>query len=736
MFTINDDLSIYATRGDTVFFTVMAEEHGTPYYFEAGDVLRIKIFEKKNAKTVVLEKSFPVTARTDRFTILLTEEDTKIGDVISKATDYWYEIELNPFTNPQTIIGYDEDGAKVFRLFPEGKDSEVVNPEPRVIAAVDNELDMTSTRPVQNQAVSRAIVNLEAAYRVTKEEVEEKAKETSETVANIGVEVAVERSRIDNIVALKEGSTTGDAELQDIRVGVVGEMYSTAGNAVRSQVNRVKNHFYNVLNGIIKPCGQQILDMNNLVQGKSIDIHTGALVSTTNEYYAITTPMVVDATLEHHLIFDVATRTYLYFFDQKVDYLGYVYKDSSCTLDNFPENTKFVKIVFIRNSETDIVTYRNIWLLEGNDRVNSDLILRDGSVSEDKCSFFVRDLLIQDAVEYNAVFNPSYGNVYESSDRSVTGYIDVTNLVCITTNFSFYIAYYDENHLFINDLAVKDRQLAGTFALPSDVRLKYVRLVLITSDREVVSGYHISNCEDSFEESNVIRKSCLPKSVNESSWYTGKKIVAYGDSITEGNKWQPYVANKLGCTMINCGIGGTTVANNGDNRTYNGVDIESWMCGDDRINLIPEDCDMIILFGGANDWSQSAIAMGDLGDGKLIDTTFKSAYSLMIKKLVNKFPNAKLVALTPINGRTSSPDANEDRQFNVRNLSLYDFSVAVKEVCMYYGVPCIDVHGESGINSFNHTTYIADVVHPNDAGGKMIANAVVNGLKRYEPIEF
>ena len=28
-------------------------------------------------------------------------------------------------TQPQTIIGYDEDGAKVFRLFPEGADAEV-----------------------------------------------------------------------------------------------------------------------------------------------------------------------------------------------------------------------------------------------------------------------------------------------------------------------------------------------------------------------------------------------------------------------------------------------------------------------------------------------------------------------------------------------------------------------------------------------------------------------------------
>ena len=250
MFTINDDLSIYATRGDTVFFTVTADENGTPYTFQAGDVLRIKIFEKKNAENVVLEKCFPVTAATTDFTILLTEEDTKIGEVISKAKDYWYEIELNPFTNPQTIIGYDEDGAKIFKLFPEGADSEIPEVKPEDIPVVDYELDMTSNRPVQNQAISRAIVNLEAAYQVTKKEVAEAAEETDNSIkdmqnelatekAHLRGEIAVERTRIDNIVALKDGSTTGDAELQDIRVGADGKTYSSAGSSVRNQISNV-----------------------------------------------------------------------------------------------------------------------------------------------------------------------------------------------------------------------------------------------------------------------------------------------------------------------------------------------------------------------------------------------------------------------------------------------------------------------------------------------------------------
>jgi hypothetical protein len=122
MFKVNEDLSIYVTRGDSFTLEVSAYEGDGLHTFVTGDLIRLKVTEKKNCSKVFLSKEVRVTEPTDVVVIHVEGEETKFDEVISKPTDYWYEVELNPDIKPQTIIGYDEDGAKVFRLFPEGGD--------------------------------------------------------------------------------------------------------------------------------------------------------------------------------------------------------------------------------------------------------------------------------------------------------------------------------------------------------------------------------------------------------------------------------------------------------------------------------------------------------------------------------------------------------------------------------------------------------------------------------------
>lgn len=167
MFVINEDSSIYVTRGDMAYIRVTCNKNGKPYTFQVGDVVRFNVCEKKKCENVVLQKDFPVTAVTQGVDIVLDGADTKIGEIISKPVDYWYEVVLNPFDNPQTIIGYDAEGTRVFRLYPEANDKPAPDPKPEVIKVIDTELDMVSERPVQNQAIARAFYNLQAGYQAT-----------------------------------------------------------------------------------------------------------------------------------------------------------------------------------------------------------------------------------------------------------------------------------------------------------------------------------------------------------------------------------------------------------------------------------------------------------------------------------------------------------------------------------------------------------------------------------------
>lgn len=58
-------------------------------------------------------------------------------------------------------------------------------------------------------------------------------------------DLEVERKRIDSFTSLKEGSTTGDAELIDARIGADGFVYNNIGGAIRTQFDNINNEKVN-----------------------------------------------------------------------------------------------------------------------------------------------------------------------------------------------------------------------------------------------------------------------------------------------------------------------------------------------------------------------------------------------------------------------------------------------------------------------------------------------------------
>lgn len=94
----------------------------------------------------------------------------------------------------------------------------------------------------------------------------------------------VERKRIDQFVALPNGSTAGDAELQDVRIGFDGTVHESAGTAVRSQMVGVNAKIDNIvkyapewINGAYISKGGNVIEYERYSASNPIPVRHGVV---------------------------------------------------------------------------------------------------------------------------------------------------------------------------------------------------------------------------------------------------------------------------------------------------------------------------------------------------------------------------------------------------------------------------------------------------------------------------
>ena len=193
---------------------------------------------------------------------------------------------------------------------------------------------------------------------------------------------------------------------------------------------------------------------------------------------------------------------------------------------------------------------------------------------------------------------------------------------------------------------------------------------------------------------------------------------SFGDSITKQELWQPYVANQYNLIHSNCGIGSTTLA---------GTKIKSFWHSE-RLNTLKETMpDIVTILGGANDLVAD-IPIGDINQFNLNikhkdKKSFLGAYSYIIEDLLSWKPDLLIILLSTINAHRNGSSIKHQS-----NLTYKDYADATKKVASFYGLLCVDLYSNSGINEATEQLYTCDGIHPYERGAIKIAATVIDAI--------
>ena len=212
---------------------------------------------------------------------------------------------------------------------------------------------------------------------------------------------------------------------------------------------------------------------------------------------------------------------------------------------------------------------------------------------------------------------------------------------------------------------------------------------------------------------------------------TGFRVNFLGDSITEGTGVTDPAAcrydNRLAvmCRLSavnNYGIGGTRLAHQIHPSEKPRYDL--CFCG--RAYNMDKDADMIVVYGGVNDYIHGDAPFGQLGD--TTPETFCGGVYFLMRFLRETYADKPIIFMTPARSFLRHEVDDLLASTHAKKLScgkpLLAYAEIIQETAKQFDIPVLDLYHNLGIDPHDpehYDAYTVDGLHFNDAGHEVIA---------------
>lgn len=215
----------------------------------------------------------------------------------------------------------------------------------------------------------------------------------------------------------------------------------------------------------------------------------------------------------------------------------------------------------------------------------------------------------------------------------------------------------------------------------------------------------------------------------------GKIINFLGDSITYGHgledvkyRFSDILKEKFNLKAAdNYGISGTRIAKQ---MLPNADSVEDKLDFCSRYNEMDQTADVIVVFGGVNDYQHGDAPLGNSDD--CIPETFYGALNFLYSHLKKEYPFSLIVIVTPMHKICDTKKGGNFSETE-KPFILEDYVNAIKKTAANYNYPVLDLYSHKELDPNNKSVkekYVPDGIHPNSEGHKIIADLLGDFLKK------